>query len=131
MRNISIVLIALSLLFVVKVFNSSSQAIAQDSPPAAIEVQGSRFCGNIGGAPAVAVVGFEQLREYAVMSGQIQSGQFVYTFKADIVGNSGFGDMVSHAENTRFWIKIDVAGNGFALTSNPLRDPTTYFFRRC
>jgi len=46
-------------------------------------------------------------------------------------GNSGFGDMVSHVEGTRFRIKIDVAGNGFALTSNPLSTPTTYCFTAC
>jgi hypothetical protein len=62
--------------------------------------------------------------------GQIYSGQFVYTFNADIVGNSGFGQMLSHAEGTEFRVKI-VAGNGFALTSNPLSTPTTHYFSRC
>ena len=91
-----------------------------------------RFVGDINGARADAVVTFEQLRDYVLMSGEIQSKSFKYTFTADIYGDSGFGEIVSHSENTRFRIKIQYITNGFALTSNPLGPgtPSTYYFKK-
>jgi hypothetical protein len=92
--------------------------------------QNGNFVGDINGARAVAKVSFEPLREYTIMSGEIRSNNFYYTFTADIVGTSGYGDIVDHSENTRFRIKIDITQNGFNLTSNPLGPgtPTTYYF---
>jgi len=97
-----------------------------------VQVLTADYVGDIQGAPALATVSFEQLRDYVSMSGQIQSGQFSYTFSAELVGASGFGEIVSHAEGTRFQIRIDLTPTGFALTSNPLGPgmPTTYYFTR-
>ncbi len=97
-----------------------------------VQVLTANYVGDIQGAPAFATVSFEQLRDYVLMSGQIQSGQFFYTFSAELVGASGFGEMVSQVEGTRFQIKIDLTPMGFALTSNPLGPgmPTTYYFTR-
>lgn len=94
--------------------------------------QNGNYVGNINGAEAIARVTFEPLREYTIMSGEILSNNFRYTFTADIVGTSGYGDIVDHKENTRFRIKIDLTQNGFNLTSNPLGPgtPTTYNFIR-
>lgn len=94
--------------------------------------QNGNYIGDINGAEAVARVTFEPLREYTIMSGEIRSNNFRYTFTADIVGTSGYGDIVDHNENTRFRIKIDLTRNGFNLTSNPLGPgtPTTYTFVR-
>jgi hypothetical protein len=58
---------------------------------------------------ARAAVSFERLYNYVVMSGQIRSGQFLYTFRTELVGYLGF-----------------------ALTSNPFGPvmPTPYYFKR-
>jgi hypothetical protein len=66
------------------------------------------YVGDIHGARALAAVSFERLYNYVVVSGQIRSAQFLYTFRAELVGYSGFGEMVSHVEGTRFQIKIDL-----------------------
>jgi hypothetical protein len=94
--------------------------------------QNGNYIGDINGARAVAKVSFEPLREYTIMSGEIRSNDFYYTFTADIVGESGYGDIVDHNGNTRFRIKIDLTKNGFVLTSNPLGPgtPTSYNFVR-
>jgi hypothetical protein len=106
--------------------------IAAAAHAAAAPVVTARYVGNINGARATAVVSFERLPEYTVMAGRIQSGRYVYTFRADIVGAAGYGEIVSHAENTRFQIYIQLTQTGFALTSNPLGPgtPTTYHFKR-
>jgi hypothetical protein len=102
------------------------------SPVVRVQVLSATYVGNIQGAAARASVSFEQLPRYVVMAGQIQSGQFSYTFRADLVGPSGFGEIVSHGEGTRFQIRIDLTQAGFALTSNPFGPgtPTTYYFSR-
>lgn len=94
--------------------------------------QNGNYVGDIHGARAIARVTFEPLREYTIMAGEIRSNNFYYTFTADIVGTSGYGDIVDHNENTRFRIKIDMTQNGFDMTSNPLGPgtPTTYHFVR-
>ena len=94
--------------------------------------QNGNYAGDIHGAKAIANVSFEPLREYTIMSGEIRSNNFRYTFTADIVGTSGYGTIVDHTENTRFQIKIDLTRNGFNLTSNPMGPgtPTTYNFVR-
>jgi hypothetical protein len=94
--------------------------------------QNGNYVGDVHGAKAFASVTFEPLREYTIMAGEIRSNNFYYTFTADIVGTSGYGDIVDHNENTRFRIKIDITQNGFTLTSNPLGPgtPTTYYFVR-
>jgi|GEM_PF-2876439 len=90
------------------------------------------YVGNINGAEAVANVSFEPLREYTIMSGEIRSSNFYYTFTADIVGSSGYGDITSHNDNERFRIKIDLTQDGFILTSNPFGPgtPSSYKFVR-
>jgi len=90
------------------------------------------YVGDIDGTRAVANVSFEPLREYTVMAGEIRGSNFYYTFKADIVGESGYGDILDHSDNSRFRIKIDLTSDGFTLTSNPFGPgtPTTYYFRR-
>jgi hypothetical protein len=100
--------------------------------PGAAPVASMHYAGNIHGAPALAMVSFERLPEYVLMAGQIRSGQYMYTFRADLVGASGFGEMLSLMEGTRFQIRIDITGAGFALTSNPFGpgQPSTYFFAR-
>ena len=100
--------------------------------PAATKQATLRFVGEINGARADAVVTFEQVRDYVIMSGEIRSNSFKYTFTADIYGDSGFGEIVSHSENTRFRIKIQYTSNGFALTSNPFGPgtPSTYYFKK-
>lgn len=87
---------------------------------------------NIHGAPAVAIVSIEPLPNFTLVAGEVRSGAAVYSFKADIVGTSGFGEMLDFATNQRFQIRIDATANGFALTSNPLGpgQPSTYFFSR-
>jgi hypothetical protein len=99
--------------------------------PNSTQTQGN-YVGDINGAQAVANVSFEPLREYTIMAGEIRSNNFYYTFKADIVGESGYGDILDHSDNSRFRIKIDLTSDGFVLTSNPLGpgNPTTYYFRR-
>jgi hypothetical protein len=93
-----------------------------------------RYMGNIHGAQAIAQISFEPLRDFTVMAGRIQSGPYVYTFRADIVGRSGYGDMLDHYTQSRFRIRIDLdqSASTFALTSNPFGPgrPTTYYFRR-
>lgn len=91
-----------------------------------------RYVGDIHGARAQAVVSFERLPEFVLMAGRIQSGSYTYSFKADIVGNAGYGDMLDHSQQTRFRIHIQLTATGFALTSNPFGPgaPTTYHFRR-
>ncbi|MGQ0570408.1 MAG: hypothetical protein ACT4P5_12950, partial [Armatimonadota bacterium] len=91
-----------------------------------------RYVGDIHGARANAVVTYERLPEVVAMAGRIQSGSYTYTFKADIVGNAGFGDMLDHSNNTRFRIHVRLTPDGFALTSNPQGPgvPTTYYFKK-
>jgi hypothetical protein len=98
------------------------------SPP----VQTASYRGSIHGAPATASVSFEPLKESTLMSGEIRSAQYRYTFTADLFGSSGYGDMVAHADNSRFRIKIDLTTDGFQLTSNPQGPgtPSTYSFVR-
>jgi hypothetical protein len=94
--------------------------------------QNGDYVGTINGAQAVARVSFEPLREYTIMSGEIRSNKFYYTFTSDIVGTEGYGDIVDHQQNTRFRIKIELTQNGFVLTANPLGpgNPTVYNFVR-
>jgi hypothetical protein len=92
----------------------------------------ARYLGNINGARATAVVSYERLPEYTVMAGRIESGRFVYTFKADLVGAAGYGEILDHTSKTRFQIHIQLTQTGFVLTSNPLGPgtPTHYQFKR-
>jgi len=95
--------------------------------------------GDVGGVQATARVTFEQLpcsgcvdptATYLVMAGEIVSGAFYYTFTADVYGASGYGDMLDYADGSTFRIRIDLAGDGFALTTNPFEGlyTTTYVF---
>ncbi len=96
------------------------------------EIPSGNYVGNINGAEAIANVSFEDLRDYTIMAGEIRSSKFYYTFRADIVGSSGYGDVVYHNENIRFQIKIDLTPDGFILTSNPLgpNESASYKFVR-
>src|SRR5437764_13271206 len=86
------------------------------------------YVADIHGARADARVSYEPLREYTLMGGEIRSNGIYYTFTADLVGASGFGDMVNHTHNERFRVKIDLTREGLNLTTNPFGPgtPTTY-----
>jgi hypothetical protein len=77
-------------------------------------------------------VSFERLREYTLMAGEVRSPAGYYTFTADLVGTSGYGEMLDHGQNQRFKVKIDLTQGGFTLTSNPFGPgtPTAYHFRK-
>ena len=64
-----------------------------------------RYAGDIHGAKANAVVTYEKVYDYVVAAGRIDSNGYRYTFTADLVGDSAYGSMVSHADNERFQIK--------------------------
>ncbi len=91
-----------------------------------------KYVGNINGARADATITYEKVFEYVVMAGRIQSGQYIYSFKADIVGASGYGDMLDHSTQSRFRIHIQFTQDGFVLTSNPFGPgyPTRYYFKK-
>jgi hypothetical protein len=86
---------------------------------------------NLHGAPAVAVVTYEELYSYVLMAGRIESAQAAYSFHADIYDDGGYGEMLDEQRGERFRIQIqNLNPNGFILTSNPLLSPTDYYFRR-
>ena len=91
-----------------------------------------RYVGDINGAKAYAIASFERVYDYVVMAGRIESGRYVYTFKADIVGSSGYGDMLDNSTNSRFRIHVQITPIGFNVTSNPFGPGTlsTYIFKR-
>jgi hypothetical protein len=96
-------------------------------------VQNVTYVGDLHGARATAKVSYEPLREYTLMGGEIRSvGGSLYTFTADLVGNSGYATVVDHRDNVRFLARIDLTREGFSLTSNPFGPgmPTTYYFRK-
>ena len=74
----------------------------------------ARYVGSIASTQAVAIVRFERFRRYEV----------------NIVGNSGYGTMVSLREGTRFRVHVLLTANGFVLTANPFRGRTSYTFSR-
>ena len=90
----------------------------------------ARYVGSIANTKAVANIRFERFRRYVSMTGRIESGAYQYTFEINIVGNSGYGTMVSLREGTRFRIHVQLTANGFILTANPLRGRTSYTFVR-
>jgi hypothetical protein len=90
-----------------------------------------RYVANLHGAPATAVVTYEELYSYVLMTGRIESAQAAYSFHADIYGDGGYGEMLDEHRGERFRIQIqNLTSNGFILTSNPLLSPTDYYFRR-
>jgi uncharacterized protein (DUF433 family) len=106
-------------------------AVLTPSAAVARSVQTARYIGKINGARADAVLSFEQMREYKLVSGQIKSGRFTYGFTSDVYGESGFGTMTDHSAGTRFQIKVVFSQGGFRLISNPLGPgtPSTYDFK--
>jgi hypothetical protein len=91
----------------------------------------SRYVANLHGAPAMAVVSFQQLFSYVFMTGQIRSAQAAYSFHADIYSDGGYGEMSDEYRRERFQIQIQrLTQEGFVLTSNPFRSPTSYYFSR-
>lgn len=88
------------------------------------------YVGSIANTKALADVRFERFRRYVSMSGKISSGAYQYAFQINIVGNSGYGTMVSLREGTRFRIHVLLTANGFILTANPFRSRTSYTFTR-
>lgn len=87
--------------------------------------------GDINGAEATATVEVSTLTQvmgeaagtiysgttYVVFAGEIHSGPYGYVFSADIYGASGFGDMVSYADGSRFRIRVDLYPDGFLLAT--------------
>lgn len=102
----------------------------RENPNETTGLGNGNYVGDLNGSRAVANVSFEPLREYTIMAGEIRSNEAYYTFTADIVGTSGYGDILDHADGSRFRIKIDLMADGFILTSNPLGPgtPTSYRF---
>jgi len=90
----------------------------------------ARYVGSIASTQAVANVRFERFRRYVSMTGKINSGAYQYAFEVNIVGNSGYGTMVSLREGTRFRVHVLLTANGFVLTANPFRGRTSYTFSR-
>lgn len=90
----------------------------------------ARYVGSIASTRAVANVRFERFRRYVSMTGKINSGAYQYAFEVNIVGNSGYGTMVSMREGTRFRVHVLLTANGFVLTANPFRGRTSYTFVR-
>lgn len=90
----------------------------------------ARYVGSIASTQAVADVRFERFRRYVSMTGKIRSGAYHYVFEVNIVGNSGYGTMVSLREGTRFRVHVLLTANGFILTANPFRGRTSYTFVR-
>jgi len=83
---------------------ASISLCAQEEPATAHRSQGRRdfyyvqvmtysYVGDINGLRAVAQVSFENLGEYVMMTGVIQSGPYTYTLSGDIYGDSGYGDI--------------------------------------
>ena len=91
------------------------------------------YMGDIGGAPAIAQVSYEPLRDHALFSGEIRKGPYLYTFTSEIVGDGGYGDMLDHASGERFRIAIsNLSAGGFMLIANPFEGTgqTAYYFHR-
>ncbi len=97
------------------------------------------FVGNIGGVQATANVQWSTQpsftpsspilgESYIQMAGEITSGQFYYTFTAELYNPTGYGDMLDYADGSTFRIQIDLIADGFYLTANPFGDPATYQF---
>ena len=91
-----------------------------------------KYVGEINGAKAFATITYEKVFDYVVMAGRIQSGQYVYTFKADIVGTAGYGDLLDHSTQSRLRIHIQHTNDGFVLTANPFGPgaPSKYYFKK-
>ena len=99
-----------------------------NGPPAGT----AEYVGDLHGIQARAKVSFEPLREYTLMAGEIRSRVARYSFTADIVGTSGYGEMLDQVRNERFKVKIDLTRDGFTVTSNPFGPgtPSTYHFTK-
>jgi hypothetical protein len=91
-----------------------------------------RYAGDVHGARAVAEVTYERLYSYVQAAGRVQANQYVYTFLVELVGSAGYGEMVDHANNTRFKIHFRLTNDGFVLTANPFGPgtPSSYVFKR-
>ena len=86
---------------------------------------------DLNGAPAVAIIEFQQLYSYVYMRGNVRSAQAAYSFHADIYGDGGYGEMLDEYRMERFQIQIqNLTQDGFILTSNPFLLPTSYYFSR-
>ncbi|TWT46295.1 hypothetical protein RAS1_27480 [Phycisphaerae bacterium RAS1] len=123
---------------------SNPPATTGDNPAAGTTTVGGNcpggvYAGDIGGVQATANVQYEQLpcsscvepgATYLATAGTVDSGVAQYSFTADIIGTSGYGDMVNLNANERFRIRIDLTSTGFLLTSNPFEGlvETTYTF---
>jgi hypothetical protein len=96
------------------------------------QVKHVKYTGNIHGAPAVALVSYEPLPNFTVMAGEVRSNGFLYTFTANLVGSSGYGNVLDHQQNTTIQVRIDVTQNGFTVTTNPFGPgtPTVYYFKK-
>src|SRR5947207_12329013 len=123
------------LLFALAVFSPILFPLVACQPggaPGSPQTQSGNYRGSINGAEATAHVTFEPLPEHTLMAGEIRRNEYYYTFTADLVGASGYGDLLDHKDNSTIRIKIDVTADGFQLTSNPLGPgaPSTYTFVR-
>jgi hypothetical protein len=134
MMKMAMTLLLMSLVIVgmSAVYAQTSETVATAPRVQPVQMTSTSFVGDIHGARALAAVSFERLYNYVLMAGQIRSGQFFYTFRTELVGASGFGEMLNHLDGQRFQIRIDLMPAGFALTSNPFGPgmPTTYYFKR-
>lgn len=87
-----------------------------------------QFVSDFNEVPAIATVSYEELPEYAVFSGRIESNGYVYSFTSDIVGQGGYGDLLDQTDNETMRIQVELYRDGFNLTINPFGDPVSYFF---
>ncbi len=119
--------------------NSDPVSETPSEPTATGYCPSHTFVGDIGGVQAVATVQWSTepsfdprspiLGEtYIQVAGEIQSGQFYYTFTAELYGPTGYGDMLDHYDGASFRIQLDVMTDGFYLTANPFGDPAIYAF---
>jgi hypothetical protein len=88
--------------------------------------------GEINGLEATAFVSTELLNQFLIvdeggvsaggafllLSGEIRSGPYTYSFIAEIDGGSGYGDLVDQVDGARTRIRIDLYTNGFVMTTN-------------
>jgi hypothetical protein len=101
-----------------------------EGPP--LERGGERsYVTELNGLPAVATLTFEPLVTHTRVDGIIESSTARYVLGADVVGESGYGDMVDVGLNERMRIHLAFSTDGFRLTVNPLGGATVYDFSSC
>jgi hypothetical protein len=90
-----------------------------------------RYLADFHGEPAIAVITLEELNSHMVMTGEIRSAQASFSFRADIYGDGGYGEMVDEYRRDKFLIQVqNLSSISFILKSSPFLSPTNYYFLR-